>query len=108
MNYLMMNRSDVQYATKEHCTDMAKPTQGRWKRLKKTRRCFTGVTKATRNMQAWSDDEVDSDWAESAERTPTSGEMMMISVRVVTRWLRTQATCAWSVTGHYAIVTGDS
>ena len=59
-------------------------------------------------MQAWSDDDVDSDWAEGAERTPTSGEMMMISGRVVTRWLRTQATCALSVTEYYAIFTGDS
>ena len=34
------DRSDVQYAAKEVCKMMAKPTQGSWKRLKKARQVF--------------------------------------------------------------------
>ena len=35
LNYLSLDRSDVQYAAKEICTTTVHPTQGSWKGLKK-------------------------------------------------------------------------
>ena len=34
-NYLAQDRGDTQFATKEICRDMAKPTLGGWRRLKR-------------------------------------------------------------------------
>ena len=35
LNYMSLDRSDVQYAAKKICTKMANSTQGRWKRVMK-------------------------------------------------------------------------
>ena len=81
LNEMSMDRSDVQHAAKEKCTNIAKPTLGSWKRLQKAKRYLTGVTKMT-----WSDQDklkvnvrVDSDWAFGLERQSASRGMMMIS-----------------------------
>ena len=70
LNYMSSDRSDVQYAAKEVCKKMAKPTQGSWKRLKKAGRYLTGVEKVTWVMRSWRHDDkvnvdvhVDSNWA---------------------------------------------
>ena len=82
LNYMSSDRSDVQYAAKEVCKMMAKPTQGSWKRLKKAGRYLTGVEKVTWVMRSWRHDDkvnvdvhVDSDWAKGPERKSTSGGM---------------------------------
>ena len=106
------DRSDVQYAAKEVCKMMAKPTQGSWKRLKKAGRYLIGVEKVTWVMRH--DDKVnvnvhvDSDWAKGPERKSTSGGMMMINGTAVKHWPRTQATRALSMAEaeYYAVVTG--
>ena len=51
LNYMSSDRSDVQYAAKEVCKMMAKPTQGSWKRLKKAGRYLTGVEKVTQSSR---------------------------------------------------------
>ena len=86
LNYMSSDRSDVQYAAKEVCKMMAKPTQGSWKRLKKAGRYLTGVEKVTWVMRSWRHDDkvyvdvhVDSDWAKEPERKSTSGGMIMIN-----------------------------
>ena len=85
------DRSDVQYAAKEVCEMMAKPTQGSWKRLKKVGRYVTGVEKVTWVMRSWRHDDkvnvdvhVDSDWAKGPERKSISGGIMMINGAVET------------------------
>ena len=113
LNYMSSDRSDVQYAAKEVCKMMAKPTQGSWKRLKKAGRYLTGVEKVTWVMRSWRHDDkvyvdvhVDSDWAKGPERKSTSGDMMMINGTVVKHWSRTQATRALSTAEaeYYAVV----
>ena len=59
----------------------AKPSQGRWKRLKKAGRWLAGVTKESWEVRAWDNEElqidvhVDSDWAGGPEMKSTSGGM---------------------------------
>ena len=59
LNYMSSDRSDVQYAAKEVCKMMAKPTHGSWKRLKKAGRYLTGVEKVTWVMRSWRHDDKD-------------------------------------------------
>ena len=40
LNYMSSDRSDVQYAAKEVCKKMAKPTQGSWKKAEEGRQIF--------------------------------------------------------------------
>ena len=47
LHYISMHRSDVQHAVKDTCTNMEKPTQGVWTRLKKEWRCCTKVGDAS-------------------------------------------------------------
>ena len=112
LNYMSLDRSDVQYAAKEVCTKMASPTQGSWKRLKKAGRYLKGVEKVTW-VRSWkSDDEVnvdvhvDSDWAKGPERKSTSGGTMMINGTVVKHGSRTQATRALEHGGS-RVLRGD-
>ena len=69
LNYMILDRLNVQYAAKEVCKMMAKPIQGSWKRLKKAGRCLTGVDNVTWVMRSWRHDDkvnvdvhVNSDW----------------------------------------------
>ena len=41
-NYLAMDRPDIQYATKEVCRAMARPTRGDWRKLKRIARYLIG------------------------------------------------------------------
>ena len=115
LNYLGADRSDVQYAAKEICARMARPSRGSWRRLKKAGRYLVGMEKVVWEMKAWSDAEqvkidvhVDSDWAKGPERKSTSGGMMMLGGTVVKYWSRTQATRALSVAEaeYCAVVRG--
>ena len=53
LNYMSLDRSDVQYATKEVCTNKANPTRGSWKRLKKACKYLNGVETVTWSMGRW-------------------------------------------------------
>ena len=113
LNYMSLDRSDVQCAAKKMCTKMANPTQGSEWRLKRAARCLKGAEKVTWAMRAWERDErkvdvrVDSDWATGPERRSTRGGMM-INGTVLEQWSRTQATRALSTAEaeYDAVVTG--
>ena len=55
LNFLSLDRSDVQYAAKEVCAKMVNPTLGSRKRLKKAGWYLKGVKKVTCMMHAWRD-----------------------------------------------------
>ena len=66
MNYMSSDRSDVQYAEKEQCREIANPSRGSWKSLQKLCRKMKGFQTVTCTMQAWESVDVvsvDSDWA---------------------------------------------
>ena len=70
LNCLGQDRSDIQYATKEICVGMARPTVGGMKKIKIAVRYLVGVKKVVWKMREWDDGEevgvevlVDSDLA---------------------------------------------
>ena len=78
LNYMSLDRSDVQDAAKEICTTMANRARGCSKKLKKA----CGCSKESGESRAWKHDvdvHVVSDWAKGPERKSTSGGMLMIT-----------------------------
>ena len=114
LNYMSLDRSDVQYAANETCTKMSNPTQGSWTRLTKAARFLKGVERVTWAMRAWEHDEMkvdvnmDSRRAKGPWRESTSGGM--INGTVVKHWSRTRATreLRTAAAEYYAVVTGGS
>ena len=85
LNYLGQDRSDIQYAVKEVCVSMSRPTVGDRRRIKRIVRYLAGVEEVVWKMGEWSDEEeigvevyVDSDWAKAADRRSTSGGMVVL------------------------------
>ena len=73
LNYMSLDRSDVQYAAKEMCAKMANPTHGSWKRWKKACGCLRRVERVTWVMGKWDRDgdpyiDVHSTWIRSGQR----------------------------------------
>jgi len=115
LNYLGQDRSDIQYATKEICTEMSAPTENGMKKIKRAVRYLAEVKGVVWRMGEWEDDEqvgievyVDSDWAKGADRKSTSGGVVVFGGVAVKHWSRTQASRALSVgeAEYYALVTG--
>ena len=115
LNYIGQDRSDIQYATRGVCAEMARPTEGGKKKIKRVVRYLLGVEKVVWRMSEWDDGEevkvevyVDSDWAKESSRKSTSGGMLVVGGVGVKHWSRTQATRALSVgeAEYYAITTG--
>ena len=101
-NYLSFDRPDLQFATKEICREMSKPTTGSLRRLRRIG-CYLKGTKRLVwdfNMQ----DEVDtldvytdSDWAGCRRsRKSTSGGAIMCGSHCLKAWSKTQAIVAKS------------
>ena len=98
-----MDRPDLQYATKEACREMSKPTLGGWARLKKIARYLVSVprvvyeySKTNAEIQ-YVDVYTDSDWAGCRRtRRSTSGGAAAIAGACVKSWSVTQATIALS------------
>ena len=85
LNYMGQDRSDVQYATKELSVEMAKPTVGGLRKLKRVVKYLVGAESVVWKMREWGDQEevridvyVDSDWAKSADRKSTSGGVIAL------------------------------
>ena len=57
LNYLGQDRSDIQYATKEICARMSRPTVGGLKRIKRAVRYLVRAKKVVWKMREWGDDE---------------------------------------------------
>ena len=116
LNYLGQDRSDIQYAVKEICQGMSKPTvEGRTK-IKRAVRYLVGAKRLVWKYTEKEDDAedvlvdvfVDSDWASGWQRKSTRGGMMTVDGVGVKHWSRTQKARALSVgeAEYYAMVTG--
>ena len=117
LNYLGQDRSDVQYATKELCTEMSRPTEGGLRKLKRVVRYLAGAESVVWRMGEWGDGEevkidvyVDSDWAKSGDRKSTSGGLIALGGVGVKHWSRSQRSRALSVgeAEYYALVSGSA
>jgi len=116
LNYLALDRPDIQYAAKEASRKMSAPEAGDWALLKRIGRYLKKVPRLVQlfQWQEWPsgiDTYVDSDWA-GCKRTAksTSGGVMMLGAHVIKSWSTTQATIALS-SGEaelYALVKGAS
>ena len=103
VNYIGQDRSDLQFAAREVCREMAKPTVGGMGRLKKISRYLVGAERVVWRMgQGDVGDEprievfVDSDWAKAEDRKSVSGGIILVGKVGVTHRSRTQATRALS------------
>ena len=118
LNYLGLDRSDIQYATNQLCREMARPTQKSRMKLKRVVRYLLGAEKLVWKFGEWGGDRdyakldvyVDSDWAGGGDRKSTSGGMALLEGVAVKHWSRTQRSRALSVgeAEHYALVTGSA
>ena len=115
LNYLGLDRSDLQYATKEICTHMSKPTTGAKMKIKRAVRYLVWAPRVVWRMEEWADDDevkievkVDSDWAKAKNRKSTSGGMVVVGRVGVKHWSRSQKARALSSgeAEYYALATG--
>jgi hypothetical protein len=95
-NYLAADRVDIMYAVKEICREMAAPTIGGKRKLKRLARYLKGRPRATLKYEGQGREGViegftDSDWA-GCRRTgkSTSGGVLMIGGHFIKGWSRTQ------------------
>ena len=79
LNYLALDRSDIQFATKEIARHMAAPTEGNWLLMKRIARYLLGKPRLVQ-LFCWQDPGfdlstyTDSDWAgDKISRKPTTG-----------------------------------
>ena len=113
-NYLAMDRPDLQFAIKEICREMSKPTTGSWRRLVRVGRYLKGRPRLVWDfaMQDQTDDVsifTDSDWAGCRRsRKSTSGGAIRIGQHTVKTWAKTQAIVAKSSAEAelYSVVRG--
>ena len=118
LNYLGLDRSDIQYATNQLCREMAKPTKKSMARMKRVVRYLVGAEKLVWKFGEWEGDRdhvnldvyVDSDWAGGEDRKSTSGGIALLEGVAVKHWSRTQRSRALSVgeAEYYALVTGSA
>ena len=116
LNYLGQDRSDIQYAVKEICQGMSRPSEGGKARSKRVARYLVGAKRLVWKYWEKEDDDemvnvdvyVDSDWASGWSRKSTSGGMITVDGVGVKHWSRTQKARALSSgeAEYYAMVTG--
>ena len=116
MNYFGLDRPDMQYATKELCQGMARPSCLGQARIKRATRYLIGAPRLvwwfgeseekgqTEEIEVF----VDSDWAGASDRKSTVGGAVLIGGAAVKSWSRTQKVRALSSgeAEFYAIVSG--
>ena len=112
-NYLSLDRPDIQFATKEICREMAKPTERGMQKMKRLARYLLQLPRLVLEFNpSLEDDGVidvysDSDWAGCLRtRKSTSGGVMMLGDGVMKTWSNTQSTIAQSSgeAEYYALV----
>ena len=114
MNYLAQDSPEVQFATKEVCRGMAKPTRSDWKRLKKLARFVVGRCAVVWEYRYQDEGQemrvkTDSDWAGCKRtRKSSSGGVLMIGAHCLKTWCSTQGALALSSAEaeYYAMVEG--
>ncbi len=100
-NYVAADRIDAQYACKEVCRWMTKPTVHAWKALKRICRYLNGLPRLTyvyrQQVVSCIDVYTDTDWAGCPRtRKSTSGGCVMLGRHTVKHWSSTQASIALS------------
>ena len=105
LDYLAMDRPDIQYATKEASMYIAKPRIHHWNLLERIGRYFVGAPRAVQ-MFRWQTSikrvkgHSDSDWAgDQKTRKSTSGGMFAIGSNTIKIWSSTQRVTALSSAG---------
>ena len=116
LNYLGQDRPDIQFATKEICQGMSRPTVGGLRKIKRAVRYLVGARRLVWKygdmeggaVDAMIDIYVDSDWAGSKDRRSTRGGVAAVGGVAIKHWSRTQKSRALSSTEaeYYALVTG--
>jgi len=114
INYLSLDRPDLQYAAKCVSKYMSAPREHDWTYIKRLARYLVGATRAVQTFKWQSPQKmvrtyVDSDWAgDKISRKSTSGGAMCIGKHMIKSWSTTQQTIAMS-SGEaelYAMVKG--
>ena len=100
-NYLAADRIDVQFACKEVCRWMAKPTEHAWEALKRICRYLNRtprlVYEFTQQSVSHTDVYTDTDWAGCPRtRKSTSGGCVMLGRHVIKHWSSTQQSISLS------------
>jgi len=112
-NYLSLDRPDIQFATKEICREMAKPTEKGMLKMKRLARYLLQFPRVVLEYNPSVEEcgiidvYSDSDWAGCVRtRKSTSGGIMMLGDGVVKTWSSTQTTIAQSSgeAEYYALV----
>ena len=102
LNYLAMDRTDLQYAAKTVSKCMAKPKIADWMLLKRVAKYLVGAPRCIQkfqwqNMQDMVVTHSDSDWAgKEKDRKSTSGGVVMFGSHVLKTWSSQQQTVALS------------
>ena len=114
LNYLSQDAPDVQFAAKETAREMAKPTRGAWRRLKKLARYLVSRVSVVWTYR-WQEEgqrmrvKTDSDWGGSRwDRKSTSGGLLALGCHCLKTWSSTQGAVALSSAEaeFYAMVDG--
>ncbi len=101
-NYLAIDRPDIQYAAKEVCRCMSKPTTRDWEKLKRLVRYLLGKprlihTIAYQTMPNHLSIFADANWAGCRRtRKSTSGGLVQMGDHYIKSWAKTQSTIATS------------
>ena len=102
LNYLALDRPDVQYPAKEIAKHMANPTNMDWLKLKRVARYLAGAPRYVQRYKwQWPTNKIDgysdSDWAgDRITRKSTSGGMLLIGNHLVKSWSSSQPVVALS------------
>jgi hypothetical protein len=100
-NYLAADRLDCQFAAKEICRWMAKPTESSWTALKRLCRYLVGLPRMV-YVYRWQtvnviDCYTDTDWAGCPRtRKSTSGGCVLLGSHTIKTWSSTQSSIALS------------
>ncbi len=100
-NYLAADRLDCQFAAKEVCRWMAKPTKAAWEALKRLCRYLVGLPRMVFHYK-WQEVEqvdvyTDTDWAGCPRtRKSTSGGCVILGTHPIKSWSSTQSSVALS------------
>jgi len=114
LNFVAMDRADIQYSTKEACRAMARPTRGAWKLVKRIGRYLKGAPRMVQKFKFQeTPDEilvtVDSDYAGCKQtRRSTSGGVVRLGGHTIKTWSSTQAIVSLSSgeAEYYAMLKG--
>jgi len=100
-NYLAVDRLDCQFAAKEICRFMSKPTEASWTALKRLCRYLVGLPRMVFRFR-WQEAShvdvfTDTDWAGCPRtRKSTSGGCVILGAHAVKSWSTTQSSIALS------------